>query len=113
MKINKLGFLSILALLGILGLIVDHRPLLGFFGFTYYIRYFFITPDELFVQNVRKAASLGFFSGVAATGIAVTVRFLLPALLTNNMALAACYIVSVLCFTIALVVLELREMRGC
>lgn len=111
MKINALGFLSVLALLGILGLIMDHRPLLGFFGFAYYIRYFFITPDEMFVQNVRRAASIGFFSGVAATGIAVAARMLLPALLTGSMALAACYVVSVFCFTIALAVLELRESR--
>ncbi len=37
---------------------------LGFFGFAYYFRYFFVTPDEMFQQNVRKAASIGFFSGV-------------------------------------------------
>ena len=112
MKINKLGFLSLFALLGILGLIMDKKDFLGFFGFAYYLRYFFVTPDEMFIQNVRRAASIGFFSGIAATAIAVALRMLLPSLIASNMALAASFVVSVFFFTIVLVVLELREMRG-
>lgn len=112
MKINRLGFLSLLALLGILGLTTDNKALLGFFGFAYYFRYFFVTPDEMFVQNVRRAASIGFFSGVASTGFTVMLRILFPSLITSGLALSACYVVSVFFFTITLVVLELREMRG-
>lgn len=112
MRINKLGFLSLLALLGILGIIVD-RPLSGFFGFAYYVRYFFVRPDKMFQQNVRKAASIGFFSGVAATGFAIAVHFLSPALFGSNAALAACYVVSIFSFTIALAVLEIKEQWGC
>lgn len=113
MKINKLGFLSLFALLGILGLIMDKKGLLGLLGFAYYFRYFFVTPDEMFMQNIRRAASIGFFSGVVVTTIAVTLRTLLPSLIASNVALAACYVVSVFCFSIALAVLELKEMRGC
>ncbi|HEX2946140.1 MAG TPA: DUF3796 domain-containing protein [Clostridia bacterium] len=112
MKINKLGFLSLLSLLGILGIIV-YRPLSGFFGFAYYIRYFFVKPDEMFQQNVRKAASIGFFSGVAATGLAIAAYFLLPTVIPRNVALASCYIVSMFSFTIALVSFEIKEQRGC
>ncbi len=109
MKLNKLGFLSILALIGIFGIATEHKPFLGFFGYAYYIRYFFVTPDEMFQQNVRSAASVGFFSGVGATGLAFTVRLLFPYLLTSNLALASCYVVSLFCFTIALLVLETKE----
>jgi len=112
MKVNKLGFLSILALIGILGIATEHKPFIGFFSFAYYIRYFFVTPDELFQQNVRKAASIGFFSGVSATGLALTIRVLFPEFLASNIALASCYVVSVFCFTIALMVLEIKEQRG-
>ncbi len=113
MKVNKLGFLSLLALLGILGMVTEHKPFLGFLGFAYYIRYFFVTPDEMFQQNIRRAASTGFFSGVGATGLAVAIRILFPELITSNMALASCYVISVFCFTIMLVVLEIKEQRGC
>lgn len=112
MKINKLGFLSLLVLLGILGLIVD-RPLSGFFGFSYYLRYFFVRPDEMFQQNVRRAASIGLFSGAAATGLAIATNILLPAFLSVNVALASCFVVSMFCFTVALIVLEIKEQREC
>jgi hypothetical protein len=111
MKLNKLGFLSLLALLGFLGLTSENRALLGFFGFACYIRYFFVTPDELFMQNVRSAASIGFFSGVAATGLAVALRTLMPAAFSGRLVLSACFVISVICFSIALVVFEYREQR--
>ena len=110
MKVNKLGFLSILALLGFMGFTVS-IPFFGFFGFAQYIRYFFVTPDELFQQNVRKAASYGFFSGVWATGLAIAIHFLFPAIVPVNIVLASCYVVSMICFTISLVILEINEQR--
>ena len=113
MKINKLGFLSLLAIPGIIGILTEHKELMSFLVFAYYIRYFFVTPDEMFQQNVRIAASIGFFSGIGATGIAILLRLLLPALISSNIALAACYVVSMFCFTLALVILEFKELRGC
>ena len=111
MKLNKLGFLSLLALIGILGLTADNKALYGFFGFSYYIRYFFVTPDELFIQNVRSATSIGFFSGIAATGFSVALCTLIPSLPSKNLALAACFAISVICFTIALAAYEYKEQR--
>ncbi len=112
MKFNRLGLMSLLSLLGILGLVMDNSGFLGFFGFAYYIRYFFVTPDELFQQNVRQAASIGFFSGVCGTGVALVLRVLFPAFISVNIALAVTYVLSMFSFTIALVVLEIREQRG-
>ena len=61
-KINYLGFLSLLALIAILGLITDNNGLYGFFGFAYYLRYFWVIPDEFFQLNVQKAATFAFMS---------------------------------------------------
>lgn len=110
MKVNKLGFLSILALLGFMGFTVS-APFFGFFGFAQYVRYFFVTPDEMFQQNVTKAASFGFFSGAGVTSLAIVLHFLFPAILPVNIALVSCYVVSMVCFTISLVVLEINEQR--
>ena len=112
MKCNPLGFLSLLSLLGVLGLAIGDKSMLSAFGFLVYIRYFFVTPDEMFMHTVRRSASIGFFSGVAATGVALALRALAPELVTGRMVLSACFVVSVLSFTGALVVLELREQRG-
>ena len=113
MKLNKLGFFSALTLLGFFGIFTEHTPMLGFFGFAYYIQYFFVTPDEMFRHNVRTAASIGFFTGIFATGIAITVRLIAPEIISSNMALATCYVVSMFLFTIALAILELKERWGC
>lgn len=110
MKLNKLGFLSFLALLGLLGFIT-HKPLYGFLGFAYYFRYFFVTPDELFQANVRKAVSIGFFSGILATGLAIAIYQLFPGLLSTNIVLASCYVISLFCFTIALLIIEIKEQQ--
>lgn len=110
MKINKLGFLSFLSFLGLFGVITGKNELLGFWGFAVYFRYFFVKPDELFVENVRKAASIGFFSGIAATAICIVIHMLSPTLISSHMALASCFIVSIVFFTIVLVTLEVKEM---
>lgn len=110
MKINKLGFLSLLSFLGILGIITDNKQLLGFFGFSVYFRYFFITPDELFIENVQKSASFGFFSGIAATTISISLHLIWPSIITSQIALVSCFVVSILCFSIILVILEFKEM---
>ncbi len=112
MKLNPLGFLSLLALLGFMGLMEGHSAMYGFFGFACYLRYFFVTPDEMFMLNLRKAATIGFFCGVSFNGIAVAIHLLLPALLTNNQALVVCYVTGIFSFTITLLFLEVRETRG-
>lgn len=113
MKLNKLAFMSLLALLGFLGINEQHGPMLGFFGFASYIRYFFVNPDELFRQNVRKAASIGFFSGVSITSLALAVHIIFPEFLTGSIVLVSSFVVSVVCFTIALLVFEIKEQQGC
>jgi hypothetical protein len=113
MKINGLGFLSLFALLGFLAFVTGNNEFFGFFGFAYYVRYFFVTPDELFMKNLQSAATIGFFSGVVATGVGALMRVLLPGLLSATAVFASCFVFSFCCFTFALTAFELRETRGC
>ncbi len=57
---NKLGLLSCLAVLGFLGFLTENKGFYGFFGFAAYLMYFRVLPDELFWQNVQKAATTAF-----------------------------------------------------
>ena len=59
-KINYLGMLSLLSLIAILGWKTGNTGLYGFFGFAYYIRYFWIIPDELFNRMFRNLLLLPF-----------------------------------------------------
>lgn len=111
-RINRLGFLSLFALLGFLAFVTGNDALFGFFGFAYYVRYFFVTPDELFVEHVRRAATIGFFSGVVAVGIGALLRVFMPWVLSATAVFAACFVISFCFFTFTLTVFEWREARG-
>ena len=62
LKLNYLGFIGFLFLIGFVGLF-DHeaRFALPFFATSGYFTYFFITPDELFKKRVLQSASIVFF----------------------------------------------------
>jgi hypothetical protein len=106
---NRLGYLSLLALLGFLGIFTQERGYLGFFGFLYYIRYFTVIPDELFLENVRKAATPAFFTWIAASSVAIALKVLLnsPALAIAGMGLSMALAIAV--FTIILTAFEIKE----
>lgn len=112
-KINYLGFLSLLALIPLMGLGSGNSGLLGFLGFAYYLRYFFVLPDEGFRQNFQRAATLGFMSQLLSlvplmgAGIWLWgVQQAIPA------AFGLSFAVAILVFSIALQLLEWREQRG-
>lgn len=112
-KINFLGFLSLLSLIAILGLVSDNTGLYGFFGFIYFIRYFWVIPDELFLLNVQKSATIAFMLGMIS---------LVPAMFTCSViynisaaepaAFALSFIVSAFSFTFSLIGMEWKERKG-
>nr|WP_315989412.1 DUF3796 domain-containing protein [Desulforamulus aquiferis] len=65
---NKLGYLGFLGLIGLMGL-KGNFYFFGYFGFLVYFRYFKVIPDELFKENVRKAASPSFFLGITISAL--------------------------------------------
>lgn len=112
-KINYLGFLSLLSLIAVLGWKTGNTGLYGFLGFAYYLRYFFVIPDELFQQNVQKSATFAFLSEMI---------FLVPSMFVCSslyhisdavpMAFGLSFAVSILSFTCVLFSLEWKEQRG-
>lgn len=112
MKLNKLGFMSLIALLGIFGLTTENKGFLGFFGCLSYIRYFTVIPDELFKENVKKAGSIGFFTGMAVSTIMITLCILFEDFITPISYFVSGYVVSVFAFSLTLLYLEYKEQRG-
>lgn len=109
---NKLAFLGLLGLLGILGIVTDNRYFLCFFAFLVFLRYFFVIPDELFMQNVRRAATPAFFTciGVQAATLSVTAFTKSNEQLITGFALS--FSVSMMLFIILLVIAEFKEQRN-
>ena len=112
-KINYLGFLSLLALIAILGWCTENTGLYGFLGFAYYIRYFWVIPDEFFRLNVQKAATFAFMSEmILLVPLMFVCTFIYGAAKAVPISFALSFAVTVLAFTIALIFLEWKERKG-
>ncbi len=114
---NKLGYLGFLGLIGLLGL-KGNFYFFGFLGFLVYFRYFKVIPDELFKENVRKAATPSFFvsiivivlvSGYIALLKNATVQDVVSSLAIG---LAMNFALPIFVFTGILVYLEIHESGG-
>lgn len=112
-RINYLGFLSLLALIAVLGWKTENKGLYGFFGFAYYLRYFWVIPDEFFKLNVQKASTFALMTEMISL-----VPFMFICTLIYGAAKAVprafgfSYAAAILAFTTALIVLEWKEQKG-
>ncbi len=64
---NKYGLLGFLSLLGFWGLYSEDSIFLSFFAFIIFFQYFWIIPDELFADTLRKCATGAFFINISIT----------------------------------------------
>ena len=110
-RINYLGFLSLLALIAILGWQTENTGLYGFFGFAYYLRYFWVIPDEFFRFNVQKAATFAFMSEMISLFMFVCV-YIYGIAKAVPMAFALSFAVAILAFSVALIGFEWKERKG-
>ncbi len=62
---RRYGLLGLLSLIGILGIATRTPPLYPFLAFALFFEYFFIKPDEMFIENMRKAAAWAFYANLA------------------------------------------------
>lgn len=107
---NKFGLIGFVALLGIWGIYTDEPMFLPFFAFILFFEYLFVIPDELFVQNIRKAAGWAFFGNLIIT-ISATLIFSAFNMSSNPLAggsaLGFGFGISIFCFSTSF--LEWRE----
>lgn len=112
-KINYLGFLSLLALIAVLGWKTENAGFFGFFGFAYYIRYFWVIPDEFFLLNVQRAATFAFMAEmISLVPFLFACVFLYGASGAVPVAFGLSFAAAIFAFTGALTILEWRERKG-
>ncbi|MBU5626284.1 DUF3796 domain-containing protein [Oscillibacter sp. MSJ-2] len=111
--LNYLGFLSLLALIAVLGWTTENEGLYGFLGFAYYLRYFWVIPDEFFRLNVQKAATFAFMAEmISLVPFMFACSFLFGAVKAVPTAFGLSYAAAILAFTAALLALEWKEQKG-
>lgn len=114
---NRLGYLGFLSLIGLLGFTGNYY-FFGFLGFIVYFKYFKVIPDELFKDNIRKAATPSFFVSITVTALIsgyismlknANIQDIASSLATG---LAINFALPIFIFTGILVYLESREIGG-
>ena len=86
---------------------------IGFLGFAYFIRYFWVNPDELFLLTLRRAATGAFILEVALFPLLMLARYLTaPTANPIPFALGLSFAASIIVFCLYHTWLEWREMRG-
>ena len=112
-RINYLGFLSLLALIAVLGWATENTGLYGFFGFAYYLRYFWILPDEFFRMHIQKAATLAFMTEmISLVPFMFACCWIYGSVKAVPMAMGLSFAAAIVAFTVALMVLEWKERKG-
>lgn len=64
---RRYGFLGFFSLIGLLGFWTHNSMYYPFLAFAIFFEYFFVKTDEMFVDNMRKAAAWAFFANLAIT----------------------------------------------
>ena len=109
------GLLGLMSLLGFVGVFTQERVFLAFFAFAVDFSHFFQRKDEMVVDYMNRSAALGFYWGMAATGITAAGTFFLggqggyEALVTG---LAAGWAVAVVVHALAELFYVTRERWG-
>nr|WP_296487298.1 DUF3796 domain-containing protein [uncultured Acetatifactor sp.] len=110
---NYLGLLSLLALIAVLGIVTENTGLYGFFGFAYYLRYFWVIPDEFFRFHVQKAATVAFMTEMVSL---VPFMFVCAGIYGSIKAVPTAFGLSfaaaIFAFTVVLMILEAKERKG-
>ena len=110
---NPMGLLALPALAALLYFPTGNHDFIGFAGFFYFIRYFWVNPDELFLLTLRRAATGAFILEVALFPLLMLVRyFLSPAANPIPFALGLSFAASIIFFCLYHTWLEWKEMRG-
>src|SRR5690554_3250326 len=101
---NRISLMGLLGLLGLLGLITDNPGFYGFFGFFGFWGFAKVLPDEMFKQNVNRAARNAFFTGLTIYPAVVVIGALslFPIALVYAFGFAVNFAVQILVFSFSL-----------
>lgn len=112
---RRYGFLGFISLIGLLGLIEKNADFYPFLAFILFFQYLFVQPDEMFVENMRKAAAWAFYANLtAATIVTICHAALRDGTLHSALAagMGAGFGLALMIFSFATVWFDWRDRRG-
>lgn len=109
---NKLGYLGFLGLLGFVGLFAHNYVYCALFVFLYFLRFFWVIPDELFQENIRKAATPAFFLSMIIYAFTAALTAFHVSTFVYIIGLVLGFALPFVLFAILLTVFEYKENAG-
>lgn len=110
---NKYGLIGFISLLGFIGVFGGEPLFFSFFAFALFFEYFWVQPDEMFIETLRKCATYAFFTNLfITTGAALAFSYL--KISRNPLAggTALGFGISIAVFAFAAFIMELKERVG-
>ncbi|MCC0638045.1 MULTISPECIES: DUF3796 domain-containing protein [unclassified Clostridioides] len=111
-ELNKLGFLGFLGFLGLAGIYAGEIRTISFCAFFVFFRYFNIMPDELFRENLRKAAVPAFFFTLSSLSVAMVLSIISDNISTIENGLGISFSISMISFVAVFAYLQYKEGKG-
>lgn len=110
---NKYGLIGFISLLGFIGLFGGEPLFFSFFAFAIFFEYFWVQPDEMFLETLRKCATYAFFTNLFIT-TGATLVFSYLKISSNPLAggTALGFGISIAVFAFATFIMELKERVG-
>lgn len=110
---NKYGLIGFISLLGFAGVFGGEPLFLSFFAFALFFEYFWVQPDEMFIETLRKCATYAFFTDLFVT-TGATLAFSYLKMSNNPLAggTALGFGISIAVFAFSTFIMELKERVG-
>ncbi len=74
---SRYGLIGLFSIVGVMGVVTQNTSLYPFLAFVVFFEYLFVEPDEMFVENMRKAASWAFYTQLAIVAL-ITCASIVP-----------------------------------
>ena len=110
---NKYGLIGFISLLGFVGVFRGEPLFFSFFAFALFFEYFWVQPDEMFIDTLRKCTTYAFFTNLFVT-TGATLIFLMTKMSSNPLAggTALGFGISIAVFAFATFIMESKERVG-
>lgn len=73
---RRYGLIGLFSVIGFMGFATRNTSLYPFLAFVIFFEYLFVEPDEMFVDNMRKAASWAFYTELVITALITCVAMI-------------------------------------
>lgn len=109
---RRYGLIGLFSIIGVMGVITQNTSLYPFLAFVIFFEYLFVEPDEMFVSNMRKAASWAFYTELVITALITCIAiFLFPETALQKGA-GAGFGVALVVFCLTTAYFDWKERRG-